>query len=249
MKNKSGTLAVGFVTVVELVALAVTSSQTFNLIELTLPPGAWQVLGYVALVALGGGLIGWTAVYMYGAKGTAQCTIAIVMIVTCFIGETVNLMAGMLIQSSRRGQTGRIDDWVFIAAIVITAIVLMGTIGSVIGFHISNPRFKREQAEQEAQAAIEEAALDHIKRNLPTLAAQLAPHMAQAWMENMIARQMGALHLTSELPTVTPPKMKRSSNSSNALPTQGNTIITTTPPPAADGGSPGVTNFPTRGKV
>lgn len=188
-----GYVAVGFAIVLEICLIVVTAIHTLNLIEITLP-AQWALIGWAGLGAVDAGLILWTALFMYGARGKAQRAISIIMLCADFIGVATCLFIDMFLQASRKGAVVY-DPAVTTAAIIIVGILIMANLGTFILFHITSPTYAKQRQEEELKDAVEQETLNVLKQKVPALASQLSVHVANDIMDDMETRVLAKLQI------------------------------------------------------
>jgi hypothetical protein len=196
MKQK---IALVLVTLMGLALLGYTALRTLDLIQLTLPVSQ-QAVGYLALVAFDGGLVGWTLFYLHGAKGAWQRAIATMMIVVSLAGVLIAFATDTFYQSAARGTIATIDPAFVSTAIWGMVAVIGANVGAVVGIHLTDPEARKAQAEEEARDKITEAVLKKIASNAEILATELAPQIGEAWVSDMRAQYANNLSIT---PSVT----------------------------------------------
>ncbi len=184
MKQK---IALALVTLMGLAPLGYTALRTLDLIQLTLPTDQ-QAIGYLALVAFDGGLVGWTLFYLHGAKGAWQRGIAAMMIVVSLAGVLIAFGADTLYQANARGTIATLDPALVTTAIWGMVLIIGANVGAVVATHLTDPDARKAQAEEEARDKITEAALKQIASNADTLAAELSPKIGEAWVTEMRAQ-------------------------------------------------------------
>lgn len=115
------------------------------------------------------------------------------MIFVSLAGVIIAFMGDTLYQSAQRGTLAELPPGVVLTVIVGLGAVISTNIAAFIGIHITDPNTHKEQAAQEAQDEIEEAAIAQIRASSKTLATELAPRLGQAWVDEMRARYGAAL--------------------------------------------------------
>jgi hypothetical protein len=85
--------------------------------------------------------------------------------------------------------------------LALSAIIALNIAAAVV-YHLTDPQKLREQAEEEAFGRVEDATLKQIAQNAEQLAAQVAPMLAEDWMQNTRARYLAALG-TGKMPALT----------------------------------------------
>lgn len=207
MKQK---IALVLVTLMGLALLAYTALRTLDLIQLTLPADQ-QAIGYLALVAFDGGLVGWTLFYLHGAKGAWQRGISALMIAISLAGVLIAFGADTLYQANVRGTLATLDPALLATAIWGMVLIIGANVAAVTAIHLTDPLARKAQAEEEARDRITEAALAQIASNAETLAAELAPQLGAAWLTEMRAQYAHALPATTrtaEVETVPEPQQR-----------------------------------------
>jgi hypothetical protein len=84
--------------------------------------------------------------------------------------------------------------------LALSGIIALNIIAT-IAHHLTDPDKLREQAEEEAFSKVEDATLKQISKNADSLAAQLAPTLANDWMAQTQARYMSYVG-TGKRPTI-----------------------------------------------
>lgn len=170
-----------------LALLIFTALRTLDLIQLTLPLES-QNLGYLALVAFDGGLVGWTVYHIWAARGGWQRGISLGMIGVSIIGVLIAFGTDTQYQAAARGTVAAIDPELVSVAIWGMVGIIGLNIAAVVVTHLKDPDVQRMQAEEEARDKITDAALKQIASNAETLAAELAPRLGSQWISEMRAQ-------------------------------------------------------------
>lgn len=186
------TIATIVITVMGLVLLGYTALRTLDLIQLTLPIDQ-QAIAYLALVAFDGGLLGWLMFFLYGASGSWQRGIALVMIVVSLAGVLIAFGADTIYQASARGTLTELDPATISTAIWAMVLIIGANVAAVTIVHLQSPEARRMRAEEEARDKIEDAAIKKIDENADALAAELAPSLGAAWVKDMRHRYSAGL--------------------------------------------------------
>lgn len=202
MKQK---IALVLVTLMGLALLGYTALRTLDLIQLTLPSDQ-QAIGYLALVAFDGGLVGWTLFYLHGAKGAWQRGISALMIVVSLAGVLIAFGADTLYQANARGTLATLDPELVATAIWGMVLIIGANVGAVTAVHLTDPNARKAQAEEEARDRITEAALLQIASNAESLAAELAPQLGAAWLSEMRAQYVHRLAAPQRAEQLPPPQ-------------------------------------------
>jgi hypothetical protein len=181
--------------------LVYSASRSLDFIGLTLPPDR-QILAWFALLALDGGLIAWLLIYLNAARGGWQRGIALVMVAVDLLGCVMMFTADTLLSTGRAGITQAMSaNQIQTIVLALSAIIALNIAAAVV-YHLTDPQKLREQAEEEAFGRVEDATLKQIAQNAEQLAAQVAPMLAEDWMQNTRARYLAALG-TGKMPALT----------------------------------------------
>lgn len=222
MLKKIGTL---IVTLLGIVLLVYSATRSLDFIMLTLPADR-QILAYFGLAALDGGLLAWILVYLYGSLGGWQRGVSILMVLVDTLGAVSMFTLDTLYNTGKSGLTTALKpDELQTAVLALSGIIALN-IAATIAHHLTEPEKLREQAEEEAFAKVEDATLKQISLNAESLAAQLAPILADDWMKNSQARYLANLG-TGRIPRintsfqdttpVSPTSLEKAKNSSPEL--------------------------------
>ncbi len=164
-----------------LLLLVYSAARSLDFIALTLPADK-AILAYFGLAALDGGIIAWLLSFMHGSHGY-QRVIALVMILVDFLGAVAMFTLDTLYNSGRSGMTAQLDQMAIQNAVLALSIIIAANIGATIMHHLADPANLRAMAEEEAKDKIEDMALAEVRQNAGALAAELAPQIGKAWME------------------------------------------------------------------
>ncbi len=189
MKTKiSGLL----VTALGLALLVYSAARSLDFISLTLPPDK-QVLAWFGLAALDGGLVLWLLHFLYSARGAWQRGIALLMIVIDFLGAAGMFTLDTLYRTGEAGMTTTLSPESIRAAVLALSGVIALNVAATVATHVLDPEARRQMAAEEAQDAIQEAALTKLTEQAPNLAAELAPILAQDYLARTRARYLSLL--------------------------------------------------------
>jgi hypothetical protein len=196
MTKKIGTI---IIYVLGVVLLAYSASRSLNFIKLTLPKDQ-AGLAYFGLAALDGGLVAWIISYMHGSRGW-QRAISLLMALIDLIGVIAMFTLDTLYNTGAAGLTKAMDANQMQTAVIALSGIIGLNIAAAVAHHITEPEKLREQAEEEAFDKVESATMKQISKNAETLAAQLAPIMADDWMRQTQARYIAHIG-TGKFPTI-----------------------------------------------
>lgn len=180
------------VTLLGLTLLVYSATRSLDFIMLTLPPDR-QVLAYFGLAALDGGLLAWILAYLYGSRGGWQRGISLLMILVDLIGAVAMFTLDTLYNTGRSGLTNAMTSEEIQTAVLALSMIIALNIAATIAHHLTEPDSLKKQSEEEAFSKIEDAAIRQIGEHSEALASELAPQIADDWMQVTRARYKAAL--------------------------------------------------------
>lgn len=180
------------VTILAIALLVYSASRSLDFISLTLPPDK-QILAWFGLAALDGGLVCWLLAYLYGSSGGWQRGISLLMVIVDLVGAVVMFSMDTLYNTGQAGLTAQMTPGDIQTAVLALSGIIALNIAATVAHHLTDPGKLKQQAEEEAFGAIEEAALKQVAQNAGSLAAELAPQIAGDWMINTRAKYQAAL--------------------------------------------------------
>lgn len=162
--------------------LIYSASRSVDFIMLTLPPER-HILAYFAIAALDGGLVIWEQIYRHGSQGGLQRALALGMTVVDLLGAIAMFTLDALLRTGEAGMTTALTpSELWIAVIALNGVIGLN-IGVLIAFGLAHPDVRRAAAEEEAQARIEDLAIEKIGQSSEQIAAELAPLIAADWID------------------------------------------------------------------
>jgi hypothetical protein len=200
------------VTILGIGLLVYSATRSVDFIALTLPADR-QVLAFFGLAALDGGIIVWLLAFQFGSHGGAQRGISLMMILVDFIGAVAMFTADTIYNTGQAGLTAAFDQNTMMTFVIALSGIIALNIGAGLAFHITDPDHMRKMAEEEAISRIEDQARKQVEENSHNLAAELAPIMGAAWVEQTRARALAGLnkgHTLALPPQIIDGKVKES---------------------------------------
>ncbi len=202
MKKRIGSI---LVTALGLLLLIYSATRSLDFISLTLPADK-QILAFFGLAALDGGLIFWLLNFQNGARGW-QRPIALLMVFIDFVGCVAMFTMDTFYNTGQAGLTAALSAGEIKIAIIALSAVIALNVGAVVMHHIMDPDSLRQMAEEEARDKIEDLALKEVSANAGKLAAELAPQIGMAWMDQERANYQNVMQgrkrkATSSLPAM-----------------------------------------------
>ena len=185
-------LATLFVSTVAVVLAIYSAMRSLDFIQITLPPDQ-AAMGYLALIATEGGIFCWLLYFLYGAEGSWQRGLALVMTVVDLLGSIALFTADTLLRSGERGLVDAMTAEEIRTIILGLSALIALNIAATVACHLFDPENRKKAAEQEAFSKLEDATLEAISKDADTLAAQLAPVIASDWIATTRIRYMASL--------------------------------------------------------
>ena len=169
-----------------------SASRTVDLIGMTLSEDS-QIIKYLALAAFDGGLLVWSYLFLKHAEGQLQRAIALIMTLVSLLAVIVGFVGDTVIQASMNGLITQADPALARMIIYVTCGVIAAHIAAGVLYHIADPSNLRAISEETAKDKIAAAAMRQIDQHADSLAEELAPQVAAAWVAQMRGRVQSAL--------------------------------------------------------
>ena len=175
-----------YVTAIGLALLIYTGTRTYEFLTMTLPPEK-QILAIFGLVALDGGLVLWLLTYQSTGLGMGQRAIAMLMILTDFIGCAVTFISDTAYNTGKAGLTAVMSENDILTIVLAVSAVIAANVGAATAFHMLDPEAQKKRALSDAKAHIDEESIRLIQDGAPQLAAKMAPQMAASVLDEHAA--------------------------------------------------------------
>ena len=130
--------------------LVYAASRSLDFVQTTLPAQD-QVLGYFALLATSGGMIGWLLVFLYRADGIIQRGTALLMVLIDFAGEAALFTMDTLDRSGENGLVAQMTESEIRTVILAMSALIALNIFATIVFELGKMDVLREIAEGAAR--------------------------------------------------------------------------------------------------
>lgn len=186
MKKNIATLAI---TALGLALMIYTAMRGLDFITATLPADK-QILAYFALAATEGGVLFFLAFYLYGAEGSWQSAISIIMLVIDFLGSIALFTADTLLRAGENGIVKTLTADEMLTVIYGMSGLIALNVAASIGLHLTDPEALKQAASKEVKDKVQAEAMRQLTEQASAIAAQLAPSVAQS-MANEIRSQYG----------------------------------------------------------
>lgn len=178
------------------------ASRSLDFITATLP-ASQKAVGYLGLLATGGGAIAWLAVFLFYAQGTGQKGLSVLFVVIDLLGEFALFTFDTLYRSGESGMIANLSaDEIRMIILGLSALIALN-IGGTVAFHILDPETSKRMREESARDVLDDEVLKVIETRAPQIAGQIAPQIAAQWEADFTERfgSMTALGL-GNLPTI-----------------------------------------------
>lgn len=163
--------------------LVYAASRSLDFVQTTLPAND-QVLGYFALLATSGGMIGWLLVFLYRADGIIQRGTALIMVLIDFLGEAALFTMDTLYRSGENGLVGQMTQEEIRAVILGMSALIAVNIFATIIFELGRMEVLKEIAEGAARDLVLFKALSQIEKDSERVADEMMPDIVEQWRGN-----------------------------------------------------------------
>ena len=163
--------------------LVYAASRSLDFVQTTLPAND-QALGYFALLATSGGMIGWLLVFLYRADGIIQRGTALLMVLLDFLGEAALFTMDTLYRSGENGLVGQMtQDEVRIVILGMSALIAINIFATIV-FELGRIDVLKEIAEGAARDLVMFKALARIEKDSETVADEMMEDIVNQWRGN-----------------------------------------------------------------
>lgn len=160
--------------------LAYAASRSLDFIQSTLPAKD-QVLGYFALLATSGGMIGWLLVFLFRADGIIQRGTSLLMVLIDFLGEAALFTMDTLYRSGENGLVGQMtQDEIRTVILAMSALIALNIFATIV-FELGRTEVLREIAEGAARDLVLFKALAQIEKDSETVADEMMEEIVGQW--------------------------------------------------------------------
>ncbi len=163
--------------------LVYAASRSLDFVQSTLPVKD-QVLGYFALLATSGGMIGWLLVFLYRADGIIQRGTALLMTLIDFIGEAALFTMDTLYRSGENGLVGQMTQEEIRTVILAMSGLIALNIFATLIFELGRMEVLKEIAEGAARDLVMFKALAQIEKDSERVADEMMPEIVDQWRGN-----------------------------------------------------------------
>jgi hypothetical protein len=163
--------------------LVYAASRSLDFVQTTLPAQD-QVLGYFALLATSGGMIGWLLVFLYRADGIIQRGTALLMVLIDFAGEAALFTMDTLYRSGENGLVAEMTQSEIRTVILAMSALIALNIFATIVFELGKMDVLKEIAEGAARDIVMFRALAQIEKDSERVADEMVPEIVGQWRGN-----------------------------------------------------------------
>ncbi|MBK9604784.1 MAG: hypothetical protein IPO36_23580 [Anaerolineales bacterium] len=163
--------------------LVYAASRSLDFVQTTLPAND-QVLGYFALLATSGGMIGWLLVFLYRADGIIQRGTALLMVLLDFLGEAALFTMDTLYRSGENGLVSQMtQDEIRMVILAMSALIAINIFATIV-FELGRIDVLKEIAEGAARDFVMFKALARIEKDSETVADEMMEDIVNQWRGN-----------------------------------------------------------------
>jgi hypothetical protein len=153
--------------------LGYTAFRSVDILRQTLPEDA-QVLAYIGLAGLDGGLVAWTIFRLKSARGEAQNAISLLMVIVQLAGVAITSIGDSLMRTAG----AVMPDYVLLAVTWGVPAIIAINIVAYTAIHLTDPGAAIERARREMEDEIKRQTAEQIRASASTLAGTIAPEAA-----------------------------------------------------------------------
>lgn len=170
MNRKSGDI---LLLVIGGALLGYTAFRSASILRSTLPSDA-QVLAYVGLAGLDGGLLAWTLYLRHSARGDVQRAVATFMVAVELFGVALTSIGDSLMHTAG----AQMPEYVLVAVVWGVPGIIAINIVAITVVHLSDPGAQIEQAKRQLSDEVQRQVSEQLRQNVAQLASQVAPSAA-----------------------------------------------------------------------
>ena len=163
--------------------LVYAASRSLDFVQSTLPAEN-QVLGFFALLATSGGMLGWLLVFLYRADGIVQRGTALLMTLLDFLGEAALFTMDTLYRSGEQGLVTQMTEGEIRMVILGMSALIAINIFATLIFELGKMEVLKEIAEGAARDIVMFKALAQIERDSETVADEMMEEILGQWRGN-----------------------------------------------------------------
>lgn len=163
--------------------LVYAASRSLDFVQSTLPAEN-QILGFFALLATSGGMLGWLLVFLYRADGIVQRGTALLMTLIDFLGEAALFTMDTLYRSGEQGLVTQMTEGEIRMVILGMSALIAINIFATLIFELGKMEVLKEIAEGAARDIVMFKALAQIEKASETVADEMMEEILGQWRGN-----------------------------------------------------------------
>ena len=184
MKKSITTL---LITALGLALMIYTAMRGLDFIMQTLPADK-QILAYFALAATEGGVLFFLGYYLYGADGSMQRAISIIMLVIDFLGSIALFTADTLLRAGENGVIKTLAADEMLSVIYAMSGLIALNVAASIGLHLADPEALKRSIAADVKDKVQAEALRQLAEQSANIAAELSPSVALSMADEIRAQ-------------------------------------------------------------
>ncbi len=184
MKKSIATL---LITALGLALMIYTAMRGLDFIMQTLPADK-QILAYFALAATEGGVLFFLGYYLYGADGSMQRAISIIMLVIDFLGSIALFTADTLLRAGENGIIKTLAADEMLSVIFAMSGLIALNVAASIGLHLADPEALKRSIAADVKDKVQAEALRQLAEQSANIAAELSPSVALSMADEIRAQ-------------------------------------------------------------
>jgi hypothetical protein len=162
--------------------LGYTAFRSMDILRNTLPPDA-QVLAYIGLAGLDGGLLAWVLYLRHSARGDAQRAVAMFMVVLELAGVALTSIGDSLLHTTG----AQMPEYVLTAVTWGVPAIIALNIVAITVVHLSDPGAQIENAKRQLEDEVQRQVAEQLRQNLAQIAGQVTPSAAAHQAHELLA--------------------------------------------------------------
>lgn len=179
MNRKSGDI---LLLVIGGLLLGYTAFRSMDILRSTLPADA-QVLAYIGLAGLDGGLLAWVLYLRHSARGDVQRAVSMFMVVVELAGVALTSIGDSLLHSVGAAM----PEYVLTAVTWGVPAIIVINIVAITVVHLSDPGAQIENAKRQLEDEVQRQVAEQLRANMAQIAAQVTPSAAAHQAQELLS--------------------------------------------------------------
>jgi len=179
MNRKSGDI---LLLVIGALLLGYTAFRSMDILRSTLPADA-QILAYIGLAGLDGGLLAWTLYYRHSARGDVQRAVSAFMVVVELVGVGITSIGDSLLHTAG----AQMPEYVLTAVTWGVPAIIAINIVAITVVHLNDPGAQIEHAKRQLEDEVQRQVAEQLRQNMAQIAGQVTPSAAAHQAQELLS--------------------------------------------------------------